>query len=64
MTFAATPEISLIVNPWYEYSAIGQSNNYFFQAPDEKGVITDYVGHEPTSRTRQYGSEFLMGIVF
>ena len=64
LTFTATSDLSLIINPWYEYSAIGQSNDFYFTMVNSKGVSTDYVGHEPASRTKQYGSEILMGLIF
>jgi len=51
-----------IVTPWYEYSAIGQSNTERIYFQD--GTPTRYEGYEPTSTTHQFGVNIGARITF
>lgn len=51
-TYKMSSQLSLAVTPWYEYSAISQSNTVPLTL---NGVSTGWVTDEPNSNTHQYG---------
>jgi hypothetical protein len=51
-TYQIQPKWSVVISPWYEYSAFGQSNT---TAQTVNGVRTGDHFYEPSSRTHQIG---------
>ena len=63
LTYAFTNSLRGVFSPWFEYSAIGQSNFAILTsggAPIKNGDGQEFGVREPDSRTFQYGG--LLGV--